>query len=68
MGSTHPKSGEGVRSDVESGEFDVLKEKVEIFVFEDEFCKRLVPHALSQHHATVECNLRVFIPLGVGGV
>ena len=62
---THSKHGEGVRGDIESGEFNKLEEEVEIAVFENEFGERFVPDTLSQHHATVEGDLRILIPFNI---
>ena len=63
----HPKSGKGVRGDVKSGELDVLEEEIELFRPQNDLGQWFVPHTLSQHHPTVQSNIRILIPVGEGG-
>ena len=46
-GKTCLESGEGVGSNVESGNFDVLKEIVKVLRVEEDFGQSLVPGAFS---------------------
>lgn len=53
----------GIRGYVESRHLHKTKEVVELFRVEHYFAEWLVANALSQHHATVECYFRIFIPI-----
>ena len=55
--------GKSIRRNIKRGDFNIREKFVKLFGLEYDFGQRLVTHTLTQHCATVESDLLVFIPM-----
>lgn len=58
---TYFKCRESVRRNIECRDFDISEEVVKVIRVDHDLGQSFVSRALSQHCATIECNILVFI-------